>query len=166
MITKNLTMCCVHLFIGMMKSISSLQIQKIYMCEKMLTCWLCLNNYRIQTMWCVKWCWLADFKQRAYIFQLYDVWKAADLLTWLLLTNFHNHVVCERLLICWLCWNKTKNQTHVVCEMVLTCWLWWNKIKNQTYVVCERLLTCWLCWNETQNQTHVVCEMVLTCWLC
>ena len=155
-------MCCVHLFIGMMKSISSLQIQKIYMCEKMLTCWLCLNNYRIQTMWCVKWCWLADFKQRAYIFQLYDVWKAADLLTWLLLTNFHNHVVCERLLICWLCWNKTKNQTHVVCEMVLTCWLW---IKNQKFPTTLFVKSRWLADFAEQKKKIRTMWCVKGCWL-
>ena len=96
---------------------------------------------KFKHMWCVNWYWLANFKWRAYIFQEYDVWKAADLLTWLQLTNFQNHVVCERLLICWLCWNKTKNQTHVVCKMVLTCWLW-RKSLNFPIIWCVK--SCWL----------------------
>jgi hypothetical protein len=91
--------------------VSILKIQTIYMCEKLLTCWLCLKRLNFRTMRCVKGCWQADFAWTDQISEPYGVWKATDLLTLLKQTKFQNHMVCEKLLISWLCVNRVKFQT-------------------------------------------------------
>ena len=156
--------------VDIMNSICTLKIRTIYVCEKLLTCWLCLNRLNVRTMRCVKGCWQADFAWTDQISEPYGVWKATDLLTLLKQTKFQNHMVCEKLLISWLCVNRVKFQTmwcvksdwHAdfalkdkisqpcgVCIWVSSVSILWI----QTLHMCEKLLTCWLWLNRLNFKT-------------
>ena len=154
----------------------------------------------------MKRCWLADLALPDKFSEPCGVWKAADLLILLkqnkksntcgvwngadLLTlkkepKFWKHIVCEKLLTCWLWCLEEKIQTHVVCEMVLTCWL---LRKNLNFPIIWCVKSCWLAdlastnkfselcgvWkaadlltflNRTKKSNYVLCEKLLTCWL-